>query len=143
MPASNEVPQAGTTVSPKVTWPVVAGLLLTVAVAVVNGILTAVTPESLTPVLGPLWAVPVATAVSTGLQALVGYLKRDPLRDMTPQLHPVTVVQAGGESATSYAGGDLPASTVKAEQADLPDDYIPATGTRSHRADPADEHPQP
>lgn len=62
--------------SPKVLWPLLVGLGLTGLAA----ILGAITPEMLAG-LGP-WAGMVFVLVTAASQAVTGYLKRDPLRDL-------------------------------------------------------------
>lgn len=94
MPASPTVPQAGKTFSPKVVVPFLVTMGLAAAQGATAGVVATITPEALSPIVGPLWASTLATAIAGLLQGLLGYLKRDPLRDMTPQLHPQTIVRA-------------------------------------------------
>lgn len=74
MAANSKIVTASSTVSPKVFWPVVVGLVLTFVAAA----FAAITPDMLSAV-GPL-AVPLAVGLAALAQAITGYLKSDELR---------------------------------------------------------------
>lgn len=131
MPASTPLPQAGEITSPKVpaatkgsAW---VGLGITILGVIVAAVVTVVTPETLTPLVGPVWAIPLVSAVQAAGSAFAawkrGYAVADPLRDMTPTLTPTVFV--GPATPQGVADGDPAAETA------VPD------GTGTHRADPA------
>lgn len=74
MAAASKTVPASDTISPKVFWPMVAGLGLTF----LGTVLAAITPEALE-ALGPM-AVPVASGATAVATLIVGYLKSDILR---------------------------------------------------------------
>ena len=76
MAANSTTITAPGTISPKVFWPGVIGLVLTF----VGTFLAAVTPEMLSG-LGA-FAVPMAMALTAVAQVITAYLKRDELRDI-------------------------------------------------------------
>lgn len=76
MAANSTIITAPGTISPKVFWPVVVGLLLTF----VGTFLAAVTPDMLTG-LGP-FAVPMSLALGAVAQGITAYLKKDELREI-------------------------------------------------------------
>lgn len=76
MAANSTTITAPGTISPKVFWPVVVGLLLTF----VGTFLAAITPDMLSG-LGA-FAVPMAMALTAVAQGITAYLKRDELRDI-------------------------------------------------------------
>lgn len=72
-----------TTPSPKVKASALVGLLVSLLGAIVAAVVTfglGITPESLNGLGLGVWAVPVATLVTTAASALAGYWKTDPLR---------------------------------------------------------------
>ena len=76
MAANSTTVTAPGTISPKVFWPVVVGLILTF----VGTFLAAVTPEMLTG-LG-VYAVPMSMALTAVAQGITAYLKKDQLREI-------------------------------------------------------------
>ena len=93
MAANSATITAPGTISPKVFWPVVVGLVLTF----VGTFLAAITPDMLSG-LGA-FAVPMAMALTAVAQGITAYLKRDELRDIGAEAT-AAVVPAAPSSST-------------------------------------------
>lgn len=76
MAANSTTVTAPGTISPKVFWPVIVGLVLTF----VGTFLAAVTPEMLSSF--GAFAVPMAMALTAVAQGITAYLKKDQLREI-------------------------------------------------------------
>ena len=108
MAANSTIITAPGTISPKVFWPVVVGLLLTF----VGTFLAAVTPDMLTG-LGP-FAVPMSLALGAVAQGITAYLKKDELREIGVEATaavlpaPPVVLPQVDETATDAPVEDAP-----------------------------------
>lgn len=108
MAANSTTITAPGTISPKVFWPVVVGLILTF----LGTFLAAVTPEMLTG-LG-VYAVPMSLALGAVAQGITAYLKKDQLRDIGVEATaavlpaPPVVLPQVDETATDAPVEDAP-----------------------------------
>lgn len=100
-----------TTVSPKVKVPTYVGLLISLLGAVVAAVATwglGITPESFDGLGLGVWALPLATLVTTAAQRLAGWWATDPLRVATsvPGREEKLILAANHVEEAARYGGD-------------------------------------